>query len=185
MEATLWVPAVLIVIGMVGIVIPVIPGLLLCLAGVFVWAFDTKSTLGWVVFGVCAALYLAGVALQYAVPGRRMREAGVRRSTLVLAVLLAVVGFFVIPVVGAAVGFVGGIYLVELGHSQGPFGRLGLDQSRPQGGLPVDGDRAARRPGHRRDLGRRRAGQPRLTPAPAVVLGQPPSCRWRSVPSTQ
>ena len=118
MEATLWVPAVLIVIGMVGIVIPVIPGLLLCLAAVFVWAFDTKSTLGWVVFGVCAALYLAGVALQYAVPGRRMREAGVRRSTLVLAVLLAVVGFFVIPVVGAAIGFVGGIFLVELGHSK-------------------------------------------------------------------
>ena len=117
MEATLWVPAVLIVIGMVGIVIPVIPGLLLCLAAVFVWAFDTKSTLGWWVFGVCAALYLAGLALQYAVPGRRMREAGVRRSTLVLAVLLAVVGFFVIPVIGAAIGFVGGIFLVELGHS--------------------------------------------------------------------
>lgn len=118
MEATLWVPAFLIVIGMVGIVIPVIPGLLLCLAGVFLWAWDTGSSLGWSVFGVCAALYLAGVALQYAVPGRRMREAGVRRSTLVLAVLLAVVGFFVIPVVGAAVGFVGGIFLVELGHSK-------------------------------------------------------------------
>jgi len=117
-EATLWVPAVLILIGMVGIVIPVIPGLLLCLAAVFAWAFDTGSTLGWWVFGVCAALYLAGVALQYAVPGRRLREAGVRRSTLVLAVLLAVVGFFVIPVVGAPIGFVLGIYLIELGHSQ-------------------------------------------------------------------
>jgi hypothetical protein len=70
------------------------------------------------VFGVCAVLYLAGVALQYAVPGRRMRAAGVRRSTLVLAVQLAIVGFFVIPVVGAIVGFVGGIFLVELGHSR-------------------------------------------------------------------
>ena len=117
MEATLWVPAVLILIGMVGIVIPVIPGLLVCLAAVFVWAFDTKSTLGWWIFGVCAALYLAGMALQYAVPGRRLREAGVRRSTLVLAVVLAVVGFFVIPVIGAPLGFVLGIYLVELGHS--------------------------------------------------------------------
>ena len=116
MEATLWVPAVLILIGMVGIVLPVIPGLLLCLAAVFVWAFDTKSTLGWSVFGVCTALYLAGMALQYILPGRR--EAGVRRSTLLLAVLLAIVGFFVIPVIGAPIGFVLGIYLVELGHSQ-------------------------------------------------------------------
>lgn len=118
MEATLWVPAVLILIGMVGIVIPVIPGLFLCLAAVFVWAFDTRSTLGWSVFAVCAVLYLAGVALQYAVPGRRLREAGVRRSTLVIAVVVAIVGFFVIPVVGAPIGFVLGIYLVELGHSQ-------------------------------------------------------------------
>lgn len=118
MEATLWVPAVLVVIGLVGIVVPVLPGLLLVLAGVLVWAIDTSSAARWWVFALCAALYLAGMALQYALPGRRMRAAGVRRTTLLLAVLLAVVGFFVIPVVGAAVGFVGGIFLVELGHSR-------------------------------------------------------------------
>lgn len=118
MESTLWVPAVLILIGLVGIVVPVLPGLLLVLAAVFIWAFDTSTSAGWWVFGLCALLYVAGMGLQYAVPGRRMRAAGVRRSTLLLAVLLAVVGFFVIPVVGAAVGFVGGIYLVELGHSR-------------------------------------------------------------------
>ncbi len=118
MEATLWVPAVLILIGMVGIVVPVIPGLLLVLAAVFVWAFDTGTTLGWWVFGVCVVLYVGGMALQYAVPGRRLREAGVRRSTLVLAVLLAVVGFFVIPVVGGPAGFVLGIYLVEYSRSR-------------------------------------------------------------------
>jgi len=118
MEASIWVPAILIVIGLVGIVVPVLPGLLLVLAGVFVWALSAGSTLGWVVFGLSAVLYLAGLALQYAVPGRRMREAGVRSSTLVLAVLLGIVGFFVVPVVGGAVGFVLGIYLVELGHSR-------------------------------------------------------------------
>lgn len=118
METTLWVPAVLILVGMVGIVIPVIPGLLLVLGAVLVWALDTGTGFGWSVFAVCAVLYLLGMALQYALPGRRLREAGVRRTTLVLAVLLAIAGFFVIPVVGAAVGFVGGIYLVELGHSR-------------------------------------------------------------------
>ena len=41
-----------------------------------------------------------------------------RTSTLVLAVLLGVVGFFVIPVVGAVVGFVLGIFLVELGRGR-------------------------------------------------------------------
>lgn len=118
MEASLWVPAVLILIGMVGIVIPVVPGLFIVLAAVFLWALDTGTTLGWSVFGVSVVLYLTGLALQYAVPGRRMRVAGVRSSTLVLAVLLGVVGFFVIPVVGGPVGFVLGIYLVELSHSR-------------------------------------------------------------------
>lgn len=122
MEATLWVPAVLIVTGLVGIVVPVLPGLLLVLAAVFIWAFDTSTSGTWWVFALCAVLYVAGMALQYALPGRRMRAAGVRRSTLLLAVLLAIVGFFVIPVVGAAVGFVGGIYLVELGHSRDRYG---------------------------------------------------------------
>jgi uncharacterized protein YqgC (DUF456 family) len=96
----------------------VLPGLLLVLAAVLIWAFDTGTAAGWTVFGLSAGLYVAGMALQYAVPGRRLREAGVRRSTLFLAVLLAIVGFFVIPVIGAVAGFVGGIYLVELGHSR-------------------------------------------------------------------
>jgi hypothetical protein len=118
MEANLWVPALLMLIGMVGIVVPVIPGLVLVLAGVFVWALGESTGFGWSVFGVCAVLYLAGLALQYAVPGRHLRVAGVGRWTLVLAVLLGVVGFFVIPVIGGPVGFVAGIYLVELGRSR-------------------------------------------------------------------
>ena len=122
MEASLWVPALLIIVGMVGIVVPVLPGLLLVLVAVLLWALDTGTTVGWWVFGLSAVLFAVGMALQYAVPGRRMRAAGVRRSTLVLAVLLGIVGFFVVPVVGAAVGFVLGIYLVELGHSRDRVG---------------------------------------------------------------
>jgi len=114
----IWVPAVLILIGMVGIVVPVLPGLLLVLAAVLIWALDLGTPLAWWVFGVCAALWVAGVALQYAVPGRRMRAAGVGTATMVLAVLLGIVGFFVVPVVGGPLGFVLGIYLVEYGRSR-------------------------------------------------------------------
>jgi uncharacterized protein YqgC (DUF456 family) len=37
---------------------------------------------------------------------------------MVLAMALGIVGFFVIPVVGAVVGFVLGIFVVELGRSR-------------------------------------------------------------------
>ena len=118
MATDIWVPAILILIGMVGIVVPVLPGLLLVLAAVLIWALDRGTPLAWWVFGVCAAMWVAGVALQYAVPGRRMRAAGVGTPTLLLAVLLGIVGFFVVPVVGGALGFVLGIYLVEHARSR-------------------------------------------------------------------
>ncbi len=116
--AQLWIPALLIVVGLIGIVVPVLPGLLLTVAGVFVWALAENSTTGWVVFGLSVALFAAGVVLQYLVPGRRMRAQGVGGGTLALAVLLGIVGLFVVPVLGAPIGFVLGIYLVEHGRSR-------------------------------------------------------------------
>ncbi|MFL6079299.1 MAG: DUF456 domain-containing protein [Ornithinibacter sp.] len=112
------VPPVLIVIGLLGIVVPVLPGLVLVLAGVLVWALMEGSALGWTVFAVSALVAAAGYVLQYTLPGRRMRERGVSSSTLLLAVVFGIVGFFVIPVVGAIVGFVLGIFVVELGLSR-------------------------------------------------------------------
>jgi hypothetical protein len=112
------VPPLLILVGLVGIVVPVLPGLLLVVGGVLVWALIEGSALAWGIFAVSVVIAVAGYVLQYTVPGRRMRERGVSSSTLFLAMLLGVVGFFVIPVVGAVVGFVAGIFAVELSRSR-------------------------------------------------------------------
>ncbi|KGN38505.1 DUF456 domain-containing protein [Knoellia subterranea] len=114
---TVWVPAILIFVGIVGIVVPVIPGLLVAVLGVLLWAWETGGATAWTFFGICLAIYLAGVATQFLVPGKRLRQQGVKTTTLLLAVLLGIVGFFVIPVVGFFVGFVLGIFLVEQGRS--------------------------------------------------------------------
>ncbi len=118
MDAVVWVSAALILVGLVGIVLPVLPGLAIVLAAVLLWATETSTTLAWVVFAVSAVLFLAGMSLQYLVPGRRMKRAGVGTRTLVLAVVAGIVGFFVIPVVGGPLGFVLGIYLVEHSRSR-------------------------------------------------------------------
>jgi ABC-type phosphate transport system permease subunit len=68
------------------------------------------------VFALCGVVYAVGVVTQYLVPGRRLKDAGVKTSTLFLAVLLAIVLFFLIPVVGAPIGFVLGVFLVETGR---------------------------------------------------------------------
>jgi uncharacterized protein len=100
-------------VGLIGIVVPILPGLLLVWAAVLVWASAAQTPAGWVVLGVATALALSGFVLQYLLPGRHMAAAGVTRSSIVAGVALGVAGFFLIPVVGAFLGFPLGIYLAE------------------------------------------------------------------------
>jgi uncharacterized protein YqgC (DUF456 family) len=112
MTGAVLVCGVLVVIGLLGIVVPGVPGTALVLLGILVWASDDGSVTAWTVFAVATACLVAGAVGKYAVPGRRLRAA-VPTSTLVVAAVGAVVGFVVIPVVGALVGFPVGVYLAE------------------------------------------------------------------------
>lgn len=107
---------VLIVVGIVGVLVPVLPGLLLVLAGIALWAVPRNDTVGWTVLGVAALIVVLGTVAKYLLPGRRLREAGVPFRTLALGGVLGVVGFFVVPVIGLLLGFVLGVYLGELGR---------------------------------------------------------------------
>jgi uncharacterized protein YqgC (DUF456 family) len=100
-------------VGLVGIVVAALPGLILVWGAVLVWALVEKTTVAWVVLGVATALLIFGQVGKYLVPGRRLREAGVPRRSLVIGGLLSIVGFFLIPVVGFIIGFVVGVYLSE------------------------------------------------------------------------
>lgn len=111
--------AILMFVGMIGIVVPVLPGLLLVLLAVLVWAIATGGATAWAVFGAAAVVYAIGVVAQFLIPGRRLKSQGVGMGTMVAAIVCAIVGFFVIPVVGAFVGFVLGIFAVETTRSRG------------------------------------------------------------------
>ena len=99
--------------GLIGIAVPVLPGLFVVWAAVLLWASEAQTTAGWVVLGIATTLALSGFLMQYLLPGRRLRKAGVTTSTTVAGAALAIVGFFVIPVVGGFLGFAVGIYLAE------------------------------------------------------------------------
>lgn len=103
-----------VLVGLVGIVVPVLPGSLLVLASVLVWAIVVSDATGWAVFALAAVLLVVGGVVKYAVPGRRLAAAGVPTRTLIAGGLLGIVGFFVIPVVGLLVGFVLGVYVSEV-----------------------------------------------------------------------
>ncbi|RYP81360.1 DUF456 domain-containing protein [Nocardioides guangzhouensis] len=91
----------------------VLPGSMLILGALLVWAIVVGEPAGWAVFAVAATFVMAGQVVKYTVPGRRMKDVGVPSSTLLVGGILGVVGFFVIPVVGLPLGFVAGVYAVE------------------------------------------------------------------------
>jgi uncharacterized protein YqgC (DUF456 family) len=103
-----------ILVGLVGIVVPVLPGTILILGAVLLWAVAASSATGWLVFAVVTTFLVVGSVVKYAVPGRGLKATGVPNRTLLAGGLLGIVGFFVVPVVGLFLGFVLGVYLSEL-----------------------------------------------------------------------
>lgn len=103
----------MILIGLAGIVVPVLPGLLLVWGGVAVWAVAGNSLGTWVVLAVATLVAIGGSVVKYLLPGKRLKESGVPWTTVLLGTALGIAGFFVIPVVGVVVGFVLGVFLAE------------------------------------------------------------------------
>ncbi|HPU13122.1 MAG TPA: DUF456 domain-containing protein [Aeromicrobium sp.] len=106
--------ALLILAGLAGAVVQIIPGGLLVGGSVFVWGAVTGGKLGWTV--AILALLLTGLAmvLKYLLAGQYLKKKGVPSRSILVGALLGIVGFFIIPVVGLFIGFIGGTYLSEL-----------------------------------------------------------------------
>ena len=104
---------VLVVVGVCGIVVPVLPGSLAILAGLLVWAVWGGSPFGWVVFGLGAAFVLAGMSAQYLITGRRLKERSIPNRSVVIGLVCGVVGLFVLPFLGLPIGFTAGLLASE------------------------------------------------------------------------
>ncbi len=114
MTATTVIAALLVAVGLVGILVPILPGSVLVVAGILVWAWADGGAAAWTVFALATVLVAAGTVVKYLLPGRRLQVAGIPASTQGAGALLGVVGFFVVPVIGLFLGFVLGVYLAEV-----------------------------------------------------------------------
>lgn len=95
-----------------GIVVPILPGTLLGLGALLIWAIVTGG-MAWWAFLAAAAIIGLGQVLKYLLPHRSMTAAGVSNRSIMIGGIAAIVGFFAIPVVGLLIGFVGGVYVAE------------------------------------------------------------------------
>jgi uncharacterized protein YqgC (DUF456 family) len=101
-------------IGIVGTVLPILPGLALVLAAAVAYGF----IVGWnavaiVAMAVIVLLFGVGSAAKYVLAGQSAKKGGAPRQSLMFAALGAVIGFFVIPVLGLVIGGIGALVVAE------------------------------------------------------------------------
>lgn len=100
-------------LGLVSVPAPGVPGTLLCWAAVLWWATLEHTSLTWGVLAGATGLLAVAQVVVWLMPARRIRESGLTWRTLMNAGAVAVAGFCVLPVLGAVLGFVGTIYVTE------------------------------------------------------------------------
>jgi len=100
-------------LGLIGVPAPGVPGTLLCWAALLWWAASEHTGLTWGVLAAATGVLAVGQVVVWLMSPRRIRDSGVRWRTVMAAGRVAVLGFFLLPVLGGPLGFVGAIYVHE------------------------------------------------------------------------
>ncbi|MHA7261565.1 DUF456 domain-containing protein [Arthrobacter sp. TMN-37] len=107
------VAGLLIAVGTAGVVVPVLPGSVLIVGSLLLWALAVESAVGWVVFAVGSLFALAGLVSGLVLTGRTLRRRRIPGRSVTVGLLGGVVGMFTIPVVGLFLGFALGLFASE------------------------------------------------------------------------
>jgi uncharacterized protein len=101
-------------LGLVGTVVPVLPGLaVVWLAGLVYGLTAGFGTAGTVAFTVMTVLALLGTAAKFGLPARSGAQRGARGPAVTAAVVGALLGALILPVFGLPVGAVIGVWAAE------------------------------------------------------------------------
>ncbi|MEP9417168.1 DUF456 domain-containing protein [Gordonia sp. VNQ95] len=104
---------VCILIGLLGIVVPVLPGTLVVVVAILLWAIVVGGW-AWLIFAIAAVLIATSEVIKYVLAGRVMRRHEIPNRTVLVGAVVGIVGFFVIPVIGLFIGFIVGAMVSEL-----------------------------------------------------------------------
>ncbi len=101
-------------VGLVGTVVPIVPGLALVWAAALAYGLvEGFGGAGSLTFTAITVLAAAGTLAGVVLPHRTAGGAGAARTSLLLGAAAGIAGFFVVPVVGLPLGGALGIYVGE------------------------------------------------------------------------
>lgn len=101
------------VVGLCGIVLPVLPGTITIIIATLIWAIVTGGWTSWVAFAIILVLGIAGMTTSYVLTGRRLQRHEVPTWPILVGIAAGIVGIFVIPFLGLPIGFLAGLYVSE------------------------------------------------------------------------
>ncbi len=102
-------------IGLITTFVPVVPGLVVIWVSALIYGFAVGfGTIGIVSMFVLTGLVIASVLFSLIVPKKMSEDHGSSRAAQWGGLVGAVIGFFVIPVVGLIIGALIGVMAVEL-----------------------------------------------------------------------
>lgn len=102
-------------IGLIGTIIPILPGTtLLWITGLTWVILDGGGWARWIIFAIMTALFIISHVATIRIPTKRVNKMEPSKGSVIVACLTGIVGFFVIPVVGLPLGFIFGIFIWNL-----------------------------------------------------------------------
>jgi uncharacterized protein YqgC (DUF456 family) len=103
-------------VGIIGIIVPILPGMLLVWLSVVVYAWRTEfEVIGWPSLVIITIIALAAGLSQIWLPLVGAQKQGAAKRALFLGVIGAILGTFIIPLplLGTVIGYALGVFLGE------------------------------------------------------------------------
>jgi uncharacterized protein YqgC (DUF456 family) len=101
-------------VGVVGLIIPILPGLVIIwLAGLVYGILSGFTTAGWILFGLMTLLMAVGSVVDNVIMGASARQKGASWLAIGVSMLLAVVGSILLPPFGGLILALLGLFGLE------------------------------------------------------------------------
>ncbi|MFC0582859.1 DUF456 domain-containing protein [Micrococcoides hystricis] len=104
---------IVLLVSVAGTIVPILPGSLLTVVTLLVWAIVMASPATWVAAIVGMVFAILGWASAAILTGRTMRARNIPRGPVLVGIVCAIIGMFLLPVVGIFLGFAIGLLGAE------------------------------------------------------------------------
>ncbi|GAA1145983.1 DUF456 domain-containing protein [Nesterenkonia lutea] len=103
----------LLIAGALGVVLPVLPGSLLIILTLPVWAFLLGGPVPWIAAVIGMILAIAGWSGSTVLTGRSLHRQQIPRGPILIGIAAAIAGLFLLPPLGLFIGFAAGLFGAE------------------------------------------------------------------------